>query len=117
MKMTLVEKAARALYDATDSQSGDTIGTVIWNSEHLFYDTVEGEAIVDKARRACMPVCRDAVRAVLQAIREPSPEMLRAGNITVPAQDESTPCYEYDLGEDDANRVWQAMIDAALTDG
>jgi hypothetical protein len=58
-----------------------------------------------------------AARAVLQAIREPTHEVLRAGNITVPAQDESTPCYEYDLGEDDANRVWQAMIDAALTEG
>jgi hypothetical protein len=55
------------------------------------------------------------VRAVLQAIREPTPEMLRAGNISIPAQDDCTPCFEYDLGEYEAQKVWQAMIDALLT--
>lgn len=78
MEMSLIERAAEALYDAPDTTSGDTIGTVIWNSEHLFYETVEGEEIVDLARRASMPVCRDAVRAVLQAIREPSERMMEA---------------------------------------
>jgi hypothetical protein len=63
-----VEAVARAIYDAEDTQSGDTIGTVIWNSEHLFYDTVEGEEIVDTARRASMPTCRDAARAAIEAI-------------------------------------------------
>jgi hypothetical protein len=58
-----------------------------------------------------------AVRTVLEAIREPSPEMLRAGNISIPAQDDCTPCFEYDLGEYEAQKVWQAMIDAALEEG
>jgi hypothetical protein len=74
-----IERVAAAIYDAPDSQSGDTIGTVIWNSEHLFYETVEGEEIVDTARRASMPVCRDAARAVIRALAStPSTEARRA---------------------------------------
>lgn len=72
----LRERVARAIYDAPDSQSGDVVGTVIWNSEHLFYDSVEGEEIVDTARRASMPVCLSAadaaIAAVLDAMQEPS---------------------------------------------
>lgn len=106
--MTPIEKAARALYDAPDSQSGDTIGTVIWNSEHLFYETVEGEEIVDTARRASMPVCRDAVRAVLQAIREPSEGMVEEGD----AAHAANTGYQYSA----VHETWQAMIDAALSE-
>ncbi len=64
-----VERVAQAIYDAPDSQSGDTVGTVIFNSTHLFCST-DGEEIMDIARRATMPVCRDAARAAITAMRE-----------------------------------------------
>lgn len=101
--MTMIERAARAIYDAEDSQSGDTIGTVIWNSEHLFCDNIEGEEIVDRAWRACRPVCLDAVRAVLQALREPSEGMVDK-------------CFDVGGWDYDFRVVWQAGIDAALSE-
>jgi hypothetical protein len=64
----VVEAVARAIYDAPDTQSGDTIGTVIWNSDHLFYETQDGEEIVDRAWRVCAPVCRDAAKAAIAAM-------------------------------------------------
>jgi hypothetical protein len=70
----VVEVVAKAIYDAPDEQSGDTVGTVIWNSEHLFYETIDGEEIVDKARRASMPVCRSAARAAIAALSAPRPD-------------------------------------------
>lgn len=78
----LIERAAAAIYDAPDSQSGDFVGTVIWNSEHLFYETVEGESIIDRARRASMPVCRDAARAALQSANVEGLVEALAGMIT-----------------------------------
>jgi hypothetical protein len=63
----MIERVARAIYDAPDSQSGDTVGTVIWNSEHLFYETKDGEEVAETARRVTMGVCRDAARAAITA--------------------------------------------------
>lgn len=76
----LREKVARAIYDADDPQSGDTVGVVIWASDHLFFDEVEGESIEETAWRASKPVCEAAadaaIAAVLEAMQEPSPAML-----------------------------------------
>lgn len=80
--MELRERVARAIYDAPDSQSGDSVGTVIWSSEHLFFDSVGGEEIVDTAWRASMPVCLSAadaaIAAVLNAMHDPTGDMVRA---------------------------------------
>lgn len=64
----LIERVAKAIYDAEDTQSGDTVGTVIWNSEHLFYETLEGEEVADTALRVTMGVCRDAARAAIASL-------------------------------------------------
>lgn len=50
-------------------------------------------------------------RNVLRAIREPSINMLRAGEF-----DSGEPGGAWSITEDQAERVWQAMIDAALED-
>lgn len=96
MEMSPLERAARALY-VRESPPTD----------HYAWEDIE-EAERDHYRAN--------VRAVLQAIREPTSEMLSAGNITIPAQDDCTPCFEYDLGEYEAQKVWQAMIDRALSE-
>lgn len=61
----------------------------------------------------------DAVaRAVLEAIREPSEGMVREGCLAdIPGGrfDEAT-FTEAHIGEQDAPVIWQAMIDAALTE-
>lgn len=78
---TILTRAARALCKA---QSGDDV-----------YDDLEPEA---------QEAARKHVRAVLEAIREPSEEMLARTVAMLP---------------DEINRAtgaWQAMIDAALAD-
>lgn len=61
----LVERVAKAICDAEDSQSGDHVGTVIYASEHLFYEVAPGETEAEACRRATMGVCRDAARAAI----------------------------------------------------
>jgi hypothetical protein len=117
----LVERIAEAIYDARDTQSGDTIGTVIWNSEHLFYETIDGEEIVERARRVCMPVCRDAARAAiaaLEATRTPA-----APDVVVPRQatDEMISAGIYHCSHDmtvaDLHTAWTTMFDTLAMDG
>ena len=73
----LIERVARAIYDAPDTQSGDMVGTVIWNSEHLFPEFKNGETGPDAYRRATMQVCRDAARAALAVFNEVYPDLER----------------------------------------
>jgi hypothetical protein len=63
-----VERIAIAIYNAADRQSGDCVGTVIYNSEHLFVDVRDGETEADATKRITMDVCRDAARAALSAM-------------------------------------------------
>ncbi|MFN3456921.1 MAG: hypothetical protein ACK4Z8_05020 [Novosphingobium sp.] len=63
-----VERVALAIYNAPDSQSGDHVGTVIYNSEHLFVEVRDGETEADATKRTAMDVCRDAARAALSAM-------------------------------------------------
>jgi hypothetical protein len=63
-----VEKAAQAIYDAVDPLSGDTIGTVIHMSDHLFWDdNLEGGTDLEQQIAAVKIVCRAAAEAALTA--------------------------------------------------
>lgn len=57
-----IEAVARAIYDAVDTISGDTIATVISMPSHLFETIDDGETEVEAVLRATMSVCRDAAR-------------------------------------------------------
>lgn len=57
------------------------------------------------------------VLAVIRAIREPDREMVRVGNIDIAATCGECPCHTYDLGEEQARQVWQAMIDHMTGEG
>lgn len=56
------------------------------------------------------PLKRFVARAILQALREPSPGMIKVG---APIAADGTPA---DDGERAAESVWQAMIDATLSE-
>jgi hypothetical protein len=77
--MDKLEAVARAIYDAPDSQSGDYVGTVIFNSEHLFVEVNDGESEVEATKRTAMQVCRDAARAALSAIPDERAAGIREG--------------------------------------
>jgi hypothetical protein len=93
--MTPLEKAARALAKVQS-------GTDEWDA----YDQAFQETLIE------------AVRAVLQAIREPSEVMVEAGAVDVYSQTYADHM-ESEVREDDrriAQNVWCEMIDAALTE-
>jgi len=57
------------------------------------------------------------VHAVLMAIREPSERMIEAcGDIDIPAHCDDCPQHTYNLGDYEAQKAWQAMIDVALAE-
>lgn len=102
----MIEKLARAVYDAEDPLSGDTIATVIHMSDHLFWDdTLSGESDTDRQLEAVRIICRAAARAVLQALRDPTPEMIEAGEFV--AVRDFIPDGQFETV------IWRAMIDAA----
>lgn len=97
--MTPLERAARAIFradypDHVDANFDiDESGMVMWEKRRLWY--------------------RDAARAVLTAIREPSEGMVGEGAYQIPCGqgvDEGPP------NARDAKDCWQAMIDAALSE-
>lgn len=64
-----VEHVAQAIFDAIDPLSGDTIGTVIHMSDHLFWDDdVKGKTDLECQIDAVKTVCRAAAEAALRAI-------------------------------------------------
>ena len=77
----MLEICARAIYDATDPLSGDNLATLIIASDHLFpqREHLEGNPTSKAYQLAAMDVCRTAARAVIEALMEPTPEMLAAG--------------------------------------
>lgn len=89
--MTPLEKAARALCELDGNPPG-----AVMDGKPLWQDFLP------------------EVRTVLQAIREPSEEMEAAADAL-----ENVACASGDSGDgvllnDGAERIWQAMIDAAL---
>lgn len=71
--MDMREKIARAVYDATDPITGDPIATTLHLSELSFYT-----GPVEEQLKQVMEVCLAAADAVLDALREPTPEMIEA---------------------------------------
>lgn len=76
----MVERVAKAIYDATDPLSGDHIATVIVASEHLFpgRQHTEGNSSSKAYQLAAMDVCRAAARAAIEAMMEPTEAMMNA---------------------------------------
>lgn len=85
--------------------------TIIERAARAVAEKLNADAMAMPGKRA---TDADVVRAVLQAIREPSEGMVEA------AEDTREPCesggyYSEDLPSPDI--VWKAMIDAALEEG
>jgi hypothetical protein len=66
------EMVARAIYDATDKLSGDSIATVIVASDHLFplKEHQEGNSAAEAYRLAAMEICREAADAAISKLRD-----------------------------------------------
>lgn len=92
----MVERVARAIYDAADPTSGDSVATALMDSP--FVGDGGRDILSD-----IMDICRSAARAAIEAMREPTEAMVLAG------------C-ERDDGADrtNADGVYRAMINAAL---
>lgn len=76
MKSEMVERVAKAIYDAPTTFDGDQI------AEHLGTSmAIDGAASSpEDLQRLVMGVCRDAAIAALKAMREPTEGMLNAGH-------------------------------------
>ena len=116
-RMTMKERIARAIYDAP-TFDGDAIGVHLYQSQMIEMSTNSAE----ECRDLCMEVCRDAAEAVLDAMREPDEPMIDAAWEATKSVDEETRMMTSLMTAKDAHGVkmrgrWQAMIDAALTEG
>jgi hypothetical protein len=92
----VVERVARAIYDAADPTSGDCVAEALMNSP--FVGDGGRDALED-----VMAICRSAARAAILAMREPTEAMENIG--------------EAELGDNKypgAATIWAAMIDEAL---
>jgi hypothetical protein len=78
----MIERVAKAIYDANDKLSGDPIGVVIVASEHLFPQRshMEGNSSAKAYQLAAMDVCRSAARAAIEAMMEPALEAAYVGD-------------------------------------
>ena len=102
---SMVERCAKAIYDATDPLSGDPIATLIHVSDHLFWDGVQPDkemTDIERQLEAVQEVCRAAARAAINALMEPTPPMREA-------MDELA-------GTINPADCWYAAIEAALSD-
>lgn len=90
--MTLIETAARAIYDAVRPE---------WDWE-------------DPDAAPLRQFYRRAAQSVVEAIREPSETMLASGADIVATV---TQDMEQDAYRDDARETWHKMIDALLEEG
>lgn len=74
MDEALVDRVAKAIYDAKDVLSGDAIATVIVCSDHLFpkQEHYAGNPSSKAYRLAAMDVCRAAARAAIAEISKPT---------------------------------------------
>lgn len=104
--MTVIERAARALAGGSDKFDAlplDKRELRELQRHGYQHDTTQSELL-------------DDARAVLQAIREPSEGMVEAGQSALEdpdiTGDDGTVC----IVDGDANAVYRAMIDAALSE-
>lgn len=96
----MVEKVARAIYDKPTSFDGDTVATHLCQSMMIDASSRNKNEMLDIVRS----VCRDAARAAIEAMADPSDEMLMAGGEAILNADEDWK----------SNACYRAMIDAAL---
>lgn len=66
---SMIEKVARAIYDAEEPLSGDHVATVLISSDHLFPQGqhLEGNPTSKAYQLAAMDVCRTIARAAIEA--------------------------------------------------
>jgi hypothetical protein len=88
MTDTSVERCARAVHEA------------------IPYAAFKHAVPWERADQERATLCRLAARAVLAALREPSPTMIEAGLE-----------WNHQLPRADLPEIWRAMLDAALTEG
>jgi hypothetical protein len=93
----VVERVARAIYDAADPTSGDCVAEALMHSP--FVGAGIGRPIYD-----VMAICRSAARAAILAMREPTNAMVMAGDAASPP-----------FGDHNPYGAWTAMIDEALS--
>ena len=107
----MIEKVAKAIYDATGPLSGDTIATVIVASEHLFpgRQHTEGNSSSKAYQFAAMDVCRSAASAAIEAMMEPTPQAIEAIKATVARQTKG-----FHLSNDFAAEIWRSALSPSL---
>ena len=98
----MVERVARAIYDAPNGIDGDQIADMLYEDGRISGKTAE------ECRAQVLAVCRMASRAAIAAMREPVWRMLDAANDAFPEPPTTMTCGEF------GKRLWQAMVDAAL---
>jgi len=101
----MIERIAKAISDAIDPTSGDPIGVTFHHSEF-----VEGETIQEQLEQV-KSICLAAARAAIEAMRNPTAEMVEAGLSAV----SDVTVREPKGTAWDALRFHRAMIDAALS--
>lgn len=91
----MVERVARAIYDAPNGIDGDQV------ADMLIEDSRISSAFPAENREQVLAVCRQAARAAIAALREPTDAMIKAAS---PER----------IGPSLQDDCWRAMIDAAL---
>ena len=92
----IVERVARAIYDAADPTSGDCV------AEALMHSPFVGDGGRD-ALEDVMAICRSAARAAILAMQEPTEAMVMAGEDAAPP-----------FGDHNPHAAWTAMVAEAL---
>jgi hypothetical protein len=102
---SMVERVARAIFDAENGLDGDTIGTII----HGDFRVMVRDG--DKGVGDTMRVCVAAARAAIAAMREPPPGVAD-GRFSAARKDDAGTWLVISSAD-----AWCAMIDAALSEG
>ncbi len=100
MSENMIDRVAQAIYDAPNGIDGDQLADMILDD-----DRITGQSPVE-CRAQVLAVCQMAARAAIEAMREPTEEMLA---IDRPDWVLSTP-------DGTLLQSWRAMIDSALAE-
>lgn len=105
----MIERVARAIYNQPTKFDGDQIGVHLSQSM-----MIEGSAKnLEELREFVMTVCRDAARAAIEAMQEPTEEMIAVGTeVEVPGNNDEGANEQ--IGGYAATEVYSAMIREAL---
>lgn len=98
---SMIERVAKAVYDAEDPTSGDFVAEALLHSPYV------GDGGRDY-KKDLMEICRSAARAAIEAMRVPTDAMTEAG------EDSEKVGFAADGAL--AELVWKVMIDAALNE-